>query len=257
MNPSSGDFPKTIKIGILVFDDFEPIDVWGVIQAFSIARFIGTDYGTVTPVPFEIALIANQDSCAKDDSLPLVKSYNGPRVAADYFRNDALHCDFDMLMIPGGQGTRPILESLDKSVNAEPLQCDDELKALLDWVKLMNKKVSIMASVCTGAAILACTGLLDGKPAATNHHSFAWVTSFGPKVLWNNVSRWVDDGHYVTSAGVSAGTDLAFHLVSRLAGRAVAETAALAAEYDWHRDPNQPIFYPQQASVPSSLPSKK
>jgi transcriptional regulator GlxA family with amidase domain len=53
----------------------------------------------------------------------------------------------------------------------------------------------------------------------------------------------------VTSAGVSAGTDLGFHLVSRLAGRAVAETAVIAAEYDWHRDPQQPINYPQEASV--------
>jgi transcriptional regulator GlxA family with amidase domain len=62
-----------------------------------------------------------------------------------------------------------------------------------------------------------------------------------------SVSRWVDAGKYVTSAGVSAGTDLGFYLVSRLAGRAVAEIAVSAAEYDWHRDPQTPIFYPQQA----------
>ena len=58
-----------------------------------------------------------------------------------------------------------------------------------------------------------------------------------------------DAGRYVTSAGVSAGTDLGFYLVSRLAGRAVAEIAAAAAEYDWRRDPETPIFYPQQAEV--------
>jgi transcriptional regulator GlxA family with amidase domain len=69
-------------------------------------------------------------------------------------------------------------------------------------------------------------------------------------VLWDSVARWVDAGKYVSSAGVSAGTDLGFHLVSRLAGRAVAEAAALAAEYDWHRDPQEPIHYPQQAVVP-------
>jgi transcriptional regulator GlxA family with amidase domain len=70
--------------------------------------------------------------------------------------------------------------------------------------------------------------------------------------LWDNVSRWVDAGRYVTSAGVSAGTDMAFHLVDRLAGRAVAEAAAIQAEYDWHRDPQEPIYYPQQAPVPAS-----
>jgi transcriptional regulator GlxA family with amidase domain len=72
---------------------------------------------------------------------------------------------------------------------------------------------------------------------------------YGPRVLWDSVARWVDVGKYVSSAGVSAGTDLGFYLVSRLAGRAVAEAAASAAEYDWHRDPQAPIFYPQQASV--------
>jgi transcriptional regulator GlxA family with amidase domain len=63
------------------------------------------------------------------------------------------------------------------------------------------------------------------------------VRKFGPAVLWDNVSRWVDAGHYVTSAGVSAGTDMAFYLVSRLAGRTVAENAAKAAEYNWQRVP--------------------
>ena len=113
----------------------------------------------------------------------------------------------------------------------------------------MDKKVRIMASVCTGAAVLAKCGFLDGLPAATNHSVFEWVAGHGPRVLWDSVARWVDAGKYVTSAGVSAGTDLGFYLVSRLAGRAVAENAAKAAEYDWHRDPQTPIVYPEQAQV--------
>ena len=71
------------------------------------------------------------------------------------------------------------------------------------------------------------------------------MAQHGPRVLWDNVARWVDAGKYVSSAGVSAGADLGFYLVSRLAGQAV--------EYDWHRDPNQPIFYPQQARVKDTL----
>jgi transcriptional regulator GlxA family with amidase domain len=126
------------------------------------------------------------------------------------------------------------------------------VKTLIEWLKAMDRRVKLMTSVCTGAAVLARAGLLDGRPAATNHQAFAWVTQFGPRVLWDNVSRWVDAGHYVTSAGVSAGTDMAFYLVARLAGRAVAEAAAIGAEYDWHRDPQQPIYYPQQADVPTS-----
>ncbi len=258
MKKGNRGFANTINIGILVFDDFEPIDVWGFIEAFSIARFIGTNYSAPVKFPFSISFIANQNSPQTKNSSPiLVRSYNGPRVVADYFRDEALKQDFDLLMIPGGQGVRTILSSIDQynpNANSKPTP---ELEELLTWVRAMDKRVPIMSSVCTGAAILASAGVLNGRAAATNHQAFAWVTAFGPKVLWNNVSRWVDDGKYVTSAGVSAGTDMAFHLVSRLAGRAVAEAAAIAAEYDWHRDPNQPIFYPEQAAVPGTLPQSK
>lgn len=237
------DFPPTIRIGILVYEGFEPIDVWGFIEAFAQSRFIGTGYLSPPPYPFEVLLISNDVTPSdKEGVSPApVKSANGPRVAPDMFRDEALTQPFDLLMIPGGN-TGPLLdESNPKAV-----------QALVDWVNAMDEQVQLMTSVCTGAAVLARAGVLDGKPAATNHEAFAWVTQFGPRVLWDNVSRWVDAGHYVTSAGVSAGTDMAFHLVARLAGRAVAEAAAKAAEYDWHRDPQEPIFYPQQATVPTS-----
>jgi len=162
-----------------------------------------------------------------------VKSYNGPSVAPDWDFAQALKEPLDLLMVPGGQGTGAVLNDA----------------ATLDWVRDMDKRVKIMASVCTGAGVLAKCGFLDGLPATTNQGSFGWIAGFGPKVLWDNVSRWVDAGKYVSSAGVSAGTDLGFYLVSRMAGRAVAEIAASWAEYDWHRDPQSPIFYPQQAEI--------
>jgi transcriptional regulator GlxA family with amidase domain len=241
------DFPKTIRIGILVYDGFEPIDVWGFTEAFAISRFIGTDYQSGPPYPFEVLFIANEVRPAggKNATPAPVKSENGPRVAPDMFRDDALKQPFDLLMIPGGY-TWTVLDKKNKP---------EEMKALITWVQKMDKRVKLMTSVCTGAAVLAAAGVLDGQPAATNHAAFAWVTQFGPKVLWDNVSRWVDAGHYVTSAGVSAGTDMAFHLVDRLSGRAVAEAAAKQAEYDWHRDPQQPIYYPEQATVPTSFPN--
>lgn len=237
------NFPATIRIGILVYDGFEPLDVWGFIEAFSISRFVGTGYLSPPPYPFEILFISNEvRPRGRSSEVPApVKSSNGPRVAPDMFRDDALNESFDMLMIPGGNAGMMLDQNQPELV-----------QALMDWVKAMDRRVSLMTSVCTGAAILAHAGLLDGKPATTNHQAFAWVTQFGPRVLWDNVSRWVDAGKYVTSAGVSAGTDMAFYLVERLAGRAVAETAAKGAEYDWHRDPQQPILYPQQATVPKS-----
>jgi putative intracellular protease/amidase len=223
------DLPATQRIGILVFDGFEPIDVFGFAEAFAIARFLGQGYVSKLPYPFETVLIAKK--------VAKTKSMNGPSAMPDWdfaralteTRNEPL----DVLMVPGGDGVKRLL--------------DDQ--TVLEWVLEMDAKARIMASVCTGAAVLAKCGLLDGLPAATNHNSFGWVSKNGRRVLWDNVSRWVDTGKYVTSAGVSAGTDLGFHLVSRLAGRAVAEIAAISAEYDWHRDPKQPIRYPQQADV--------
>lgn len=234
-------YPATLRIGILVFNDFEPLDVWGFVEAFSIARFIGTGYANPPAYPFETVLIANQARPAGGGAPAPVKSMNGPRVAPDLFRDQALDTPLDVLMVPGGQGVADLLAG-----------DAGELEALLAWLRAMDRHAGLLTSVCTGAALLARTGLLDGLPAATNHQAFGWVAGFGPKVRWDNVSRWVDAGRYVTSAGVSAGTDMAWHLVSRLAGRAVAETAAIAAEYDWHRDPQTPITYPQQAAVPSA-----
>jgi putative intracellular protease/amidase len=226
-------FPRTQRIGIFVFDGFEPIDVFGFVEAFSIARFLGTDYSSRPPYPFEIVLIG------KD--IVKTKSANGPSVMPDLDFAQALRKPLDLLMVPGGIGTEPLLDD-----KVDP----NGVAKLLDWMRAMDKKVPIMASVCTGAAVLAKCGFLNDRRAATNHAAFGWVAGYGPLVLWDNVSRWVDAGKYVTSAGVSAGTDMGFHLVSRMAGRAVAEIAASAAEYDWHRDPLQPINYPQQAEVP-------
>ena len=216
---------RTQRIAILIFDDFEPIDVWGFTQAFTIARFLGKQYSDPPPYPFEVVLVA-------PEKRP-IRSYNGPKVMPDYDLAEAAKEKFGVLMVPGGYGTRALAGD----------------QPLLDWLTAMDKQVGILASVCTGAALLAKAGLLDGKRAATNHAAFGWVAQQGPAVLWDSVSRWVDAGHYVTSAGVSAGTDMGFYLVSRLAGRAVAEVAAKSAEYDWHRDPQQPIHYPQQAKV--------
>jgi transcriptional regulator GlxA family with amidase domain len=228
----SSTFPRTQRIGIFVYDRFEPIDVWGFLEAFSIARFLGTGYSSPPPYPFEIVLIGR--------TMANVKSINGPSVVPDWDFDRARREPLDLLMVPGGGGTWPLLDD-----RTDPAG----VAALLDWMRAMDAKVRIMASVCTGAAVLAKCGFLDGLPAATNHGAFSWVAGHGPQALWDNVSRWVDAGKYVTSAGVSAGTDLGFYLVSRLAGRAVAENAASAAEYDWHRDPQTPIFYPQQANV--------
>jgi len=160
-------FPATQRIGILVFDGFEPIDVFGFVEAFAIARFLGTDYPSPPPYPFEIVLIAGK--------IAKVKSANGPSVMPDWDFAQALAQPLDLLMVPGGGGTWPLLDE-----TAHP----QSVAKLLDWMRAMDKKVRIMASVCTGAAVLAKCGFLDGLPAATNHAAFGWVAQHGPRVLW-------------------------------------------------------------------------
>jgi transcriptional regulator GlxA family with amidase domain len=217
---SDTEYPPTRSVGIFLFDDFEPLDVWGFVQAFTIARFVGSSYQEVAACPFQVGFIA--------ETLEKVRSFNGPSVVPDLTCAEALEEPPDVLMVPGGFGVRTLLD---------PDRDPEELEIRLDWLRAMDERVEIMASVCTGSALLARAGLLDDVPAATNHASFDWVAAQGALVLWDDVARWVDAGKYVTSAGVSAGTDMAFHLVSRLAGRAVAERAVAAAEYDWQRDP--------------------
>ncbi|MFZ3270970.1 MAG: DJ-1/PfpI family protein [Mycobacterium sp.] len=238
------ELPRTHRIGILVFDGFEPIDVFGFAEPFSIARFLGQGYSTTARYPFETVLIANE--------VDKVTSMNGPSVLPDWDCARALEEPLDVLMVPGGAGVWRLLGERPDGT-ADPAQ-KDEVDTLLGWIRLMDEGVPIMASVCIGAAVLAKSGLLDGVPAATNHSALDWIQAhYGPRVLWDYVARWVDADKYVTSAGVSAGTDLGFYLVSRLAGRAVAEIAAKAAEYDWHRDPNQPIHYPEQPDIKTTF----
>jgi putative intracellular protease/amidase len=135
-------FPPTQRIGILVFDGFEPIDVFGFVEAFAIARFLGTGYASPPPYPFETVLIASK--------IAKVKSANGPSVAPDLDLSQALQRSLDLLMVPGGGGTWPLLDE-----TSDP----KSVAMLVDWMRARDKKVRIMASVCTGAAVLAKCGL--------------------------------------------------------------------------------------------------
>src|SRR5690349_17979311 len=130
-------FPRTLRIGIFVYEGFEPIDVWGFAEAFTASRFLGKGYLSPPPHPFEVVLIS------KDGNK--VKSMNGPSVAPDLDFVRALTEPLDVLMIPGGN-TGPL-------VAGNPA----DVAAVKTWVRAMDQKegMQIMASVCTGAAVLA------------------------------------------------------------------------------------------------------
>jgi len=186
-------------LGVILYPGFELLDVFGPLEAF----------GNL-PGVIEVKMIAAQAG-------PIV-SAQGPRAVADHGFKDAPQ--LDMLLVPGGIGTRDAI--------------DDRL--LLDWLAARSRSAEIVMSVCTGSALLARAGVLDGQRATTNKAFFQWVADQGPKVEWVRQARWVDAGKFVTSSGVSAGIDMALAVVTRLAGRDLAENLARMMEYQWHTD---------------------
>ncbi|KAF2830007.1 class I glutamine amidotransferase-like protein [Ophiobolus disseminans] len=131
--------------------------------------------------------------------------------------------DIDVLIVPGGGGTR-------KDMTAE-----------IAFVKKLYPNLQYIFSVCTGASILARAGVLDGKSATTNKRSFSWVASTGPNVKWVPTARWVQDGNVWTTSGINAGIDGAFAWVSHVYGDDVSDYMAKSLEHnrqtDAHNDP--------------------
>ena len=131
-----------------------------------------------------------------------------------------------VLLIPGGMGTRTLIG-------------DDEFIRELTTVAI---NASFVLTVCTGSALLAKTGLLDGKFATSNKMAFEWVQSVNPDVNWVKQARWVSDGKIYTSSGVSAGMDMTLGFISDIYGQNIAEKIAEGIEYLWNSDKNLDPF---------------
>jgi transcriptional regulator GlxA family with amidase domain len=125
------------------------------------------------------------------------------------------HPPLDIVLIPGGQGTRR----------------ERTNQILLDWITHQDQQTELTTSVCTGAFLLAATGLLNGKRATTHWGSIDWLREHHPEIDVRDDERFVDEGRIVTSAGVSAGIDMALHIVARLCGAEIAAATARNMEY--------------------------
>jgi transcriptional regulator GlxA family with amidase domain len=126
----------------------------------------------------------------------------------------------DILVVPGGFGTLALLNK----------------PSVLEWIRVRAKRAEIVASVCTGALLLAKAGLLDGQAATTHYLQRDLLRELAPGAVIHEDKRFLDNGHIATSAGVSAGIDLALHLVARLHGPTVAQETARYMEYHWRND---------------------
>lgn len=122
----------------------------------------------------------------------------------------------DVLVLPGGQGTRPLLN-------------DPEV---LDWIRRLRDDGTLMTSVCTGSLVFAAAGILNGRPATTYWDQLELLKRLDPTIELRPTERWVDSGEVITASGVSAGIDMALHLVRRLAGEERAREVRRGIQYD-------------------------
>ncbi|MEY4941322.1 MAG: hypothetical protein RIQ93_3057 [Verrucomicrobiota bacterium] len=190
---------RPLKIGAVIFPGFELLDIYGPLELFGMLG----DRVSITM----LAVAPGE-----------VRSNQGPKGVADAAL--AAADKFDVLLVPGGRGARA-------EVNHP---------AFIDLLRQRSQEAQFVATICTGSALLAKTGLLDGRTATSNKLAFDWVATQGPNVNWIRAARWVEDGTIFTSSGVSAGMDMTLGLIQRLFSREAALEAARRAEYCWHED---------------------
>ncbi len=194
------------NVGILIFDDVEVLDFAGPFEVFSRTRLVPGVQArrSEESAPFRVFTVAR----ARDP----IRATGGLVVVPHHGFADAPR--IDLLLVPGGVGTRPLLD------NAETLE----------WIRRIAGEARKVTSVCTGSLLLCKAGLLEGRSATTHWGSLDLLASIDPSVTVDRQRRVVDDG-VISSAGVASGIDMAFYVVESLFGREVADETAHYIEY--------------------------
>jgi transcriptional regulator GlxA family with amidase domain len=189
------------NVAIFIFDEVEVLDFCGPFEVFSVTgRRDGSN-------PFNVYTVA------KD---------SGP-IAARNALSINPHFSFadcpppDILLIPGGAGTRQEMDKIE----------------VLDWIRERSRETELLLSVCTGSLVLGRAGLLEGLTATTHHMALAELEKAAPTTTIDSKKRFVDNGKIITSAGISAGIDMSLEVVAKLLGREQALETASYMEYDW------------------------
>ncbi len=188
------------SVGIFLFNEVEVLDFAGPFEVFSITK-------VHEEKPFTVYTVSQNGE--------MITARNGLKVNPDYSIKDLP--PVDILIIPGGKGAR-----------------ENEVKndIIINWIRQQMKEVKLITSVCTGALLLAKAGLLDGLKATTHWASIQTFKKDFPNVEVMENVKFVDEGHIITSAGISAGINMSFHIVKNLLGVEVAEDTAKSMEYD-------------------------
>ncbi len=193
------------SVAVLLFDEAEVLDVCGPFEVLSVAGPRGG------PRAFEVGTVAQLESP--------VTLRGGLRVIPTWSFSTAPA--LDLLIIPGGPGAREQMNNLE----------------VIRWIRAQSQRTEVVASVCTGALLLAKAGLLEGAVAITHHLALELLQEAAPTASIRETARFVDNGRTVLSAGVAAGIDMSLHLVSRYLGEATARETASYLEYPWAPEP--------------------
>jgi len=192
-------------LAALVFPGFQTLDYFGPIEMLGGLRD-----------QIEIITVAKQKEP--------VSSVHGQRICIDKQLSES--SNFDFLLIPGGDSA--LIEGEDEEI--------------LEWIREASANAERVLAVCTGTVLLGMTGVLDGRKATTNKLDFTKTIHLAPNVEWVKEARWVEDGKFFTSSGVSAGIDMALAAIANIYGMQVAEEMANGSEYDWQSNPNHDPF---------------
>ncbi|MDM0077747.1 DJ-1/PfpI family protein [Variovorax sp. J2P1-59] len=199
----------TLRVAILAFDDVEALDLAGPYEVFTTASRMGQRAAPDAPPCFEVTCVAR--------SMAPVRMRAGLAVLPGHSFADAPRAD--VLIVPGG-------------VVDTAMECS----ATLEWIARASRDARITASVCTGAFLLAASGVLRSEHIITTHwEDIADLRTRFPSLNVQEGPRWIDQGSIVTSAGITAGIDMSLHLVARLAGDALAQRTARQMDFAWTR----------------------
>jgi putative intracellular protease/amidase len=192
-----------MNINIFLFDGFETLDAFGPVEILGRMEEYRLCYYSI----YGGTVISAQNTSISTESIQTAAKEG-------------------ILVIPGGRGTRALVND----------------SIFIDTLKNAAEQASYCLSICTGSALLAKTGLLNGRRATSNKKAFSWVTSLNSSVGWVKKARWVTDGKYYTSSGVSAGIDMTLGFIRDRFGEAAAVKIADDIEYIWNNDCSRDSF---------------
>lgn len=194
-----------MNVVVILFDNFETLDVFGPVEI--LGRL---------PEYFPIGYYSLEGGVKTSTQGVSISTHSLTTI------NDKP----DILIIPGGKGTRKEVDN----------------QELIQAIKHFSEESKYILTICTGSALLAQTGLLDGRVATSNKRAFDWVKSTRNAVTWRGKARWTVDSRYYTSSGISAGMDMTLGFVNDLLGPECAERIAKEMEYEWNSDPDNDKF---------------